>query len=208
MLIASFDMGLKNFAFAVEYVHTIDTEEFKDNRFNVDGTPTTEYDKILQKNYKNGCLVECQCIDIIQYCKDNNIKNIYVGLTQILNTFSRLWDKTDVFLIEQQMSYGHQKSNIKALRLAQHCISYFTVIYLSKTIIEYSSTLKTRVLGCSHQQRATHKSRKKFSMDLVKYILNYRKDSCLTYYQTFLKKDDISDCVLMIQSYKIGLSIK
>lgn len=200
MLIASFDMGTRNFAFCVEEIKDAHLPPHKP-RFELDGTPTEEYREYLETYvYPSGRLVEMKCIDL----KERTTSSIYLTLTQVLDTYAKLWDAVDVFLVEQQMAYGHHKANIQALRLAQHCLSYFYTIYGPfKKIQEFSSTHKTRVLGCPKTNRRTHKERKTFSVELVSKVLSTRLDPCLDYFQAFPKKDDVSDCVLMIQAYKV-----
>jgi hypothetical protein len=210
MIIAAFDMGTRNFAFCVEYIpdNVSDTKKPVTipvkPAFDVEGRALHGYQKYLEKLYQTGYCIECQCIDILEYCKLNQISNIYLGLTQILNLFSSLWDKVDVILIEQQMAYGRNKANIQALRLSQHCLSYFHTIYGPyKTVLEWASTHKTRILGCPIVERRTHKSRKQFSIQLASNILKHRNDPIEPVFQSLAKQDDVSDCLLMIQAYKV-----
>lgn len=201
MLIASFDMGTRNFAFCVEYVELDDLPQYIKPSFQEDGTPTTEYSNFLQEIYNVGEIIECQKVDLLEL--SNSYSNIYITLTVFLDRFSELWDRVSIILIEQQMAYGRSKSNIQALRLAQHCLSYFYCLYGNfKIIQEFSSTHKTRVLGCPLEKRKTHKSRKDFSVQLVRKLLRDRHDSIWDTFQKFSKKDDISDCILMIQAFK------
>jgi hypothetical protein len=212
MIIAAFDMGTRNFAFCVEYI------EYKNNNknnknippkplFDEEGKAVGAYRTHLDQTYTRGKLIECQRIDILEYCHTRKISNIYLGLTLILNSFSVLWDKVDVFLIEQQMAYGRNKANIQALRLSQHCLSYFYMVYGSfRVILEWSSTHKTRMLGCPIAERRTHKSRKEFSINLANQILIRRNDPLRTIFQSLFKQDDVSDCLLMIQAYKVKMN--
>ena len=207
MIIIAFDMGIRNFAFCAEYFHESELCSQKIiPKFNDLGTPSEDYQKSLEDIiYRNGQIIECQNIDLLK--GENSFKNnIYLTLTHHLNRFTELWNATNVILIEQQMSYGKNKSNIQALRLAQHCISYFTTIYGPfKIIIEMSSNLKTRLLGCPLILRKQHKSRKTFAINLSSKILEQRRDKLLERFHQFPKKDDISDCLLMIQVYKINM---
>jgi hypothetical protein len=154
MIVAAFDMGTRNFAFCVEYIPYLEIEKFLQMKtkplFDVEGRAIDEYQQALEKIYTKGQLIECQRIDILDFCKSLNISNIYLGLTMILDKFICLWDKVDIFLIEQQMAYGRNKANIQALRLSQHCLSYFFTIYGSfREIIEWPSTHKTgRKMPC------------------------------------------------------------
>lgn len=208
IIITSFDIGFRNFAFCTqeidvdEIVNISNTHKVKPS-FNVDGTCTDEYKKYLEYIYRTGKIIECQNIDI-KYYSTSISDNYCLILTDVLNKYSDLWDKTNVFLIEQQMSYGRNKSNIQALKLAQHCQSYFYTIYGTfKLVIEYPSQNKTRMLGCSLVLRKTHASRKIFSVNLCKEILKLKNMDTL--FDRFKKKDDISDCLLMIETFKLKL---
>lgn len=199
MRIAAFDMGTRNFAFCVEEYEESINQKIKPS-FDVDGCPNEIYTKDLEKIYTNGKLIYFEKIDLQQ----SNTQGIYLTLTYILNNYKVLWDSVDIFLIEQQMAYGKNKSNIQALRLAQHCLSYFYTIYGPfKEIKEFSSTHKTRILGCSFENRKTHKKRKNFSIGLASTILQSRNDSLISQFNVLDKKDDISDCILMIQAFKV-----
>ena len=200
--VAAFDMGTRNFAFSVEEYQSKSLPPKIKGAFDIDGCPNESYQKFLNQNYNQGSIIHFECIDLIQ--QTGIEKNIYLALTQVLNSFSKLWDMVDVFLIEQQMAYGKNTSNIQASRLAQHCQSYFITIYGSfKIIQEFSSTYKTRILGCPIQQRKKHKDRKKFAIQLVSDILIQRSDSKYTDFNQLVKKDDVADCILMIQAYKV-----
>jgi hypothetical protein len=203
MIIATFDMGTRNFAFCVEQREMVKMEKTKPT-FDADGVPTDEYRAYLEKIYRGGQLVECQRIDLIEYGKQHHIPNLYLTLTIVLDIFTPLWDNVDAILIEQQMAYGRNKANIQALRLSQHCLSYFYTIYGAfKTIQEWPSTHKTRILGCPHSGRRTHRERKEFSIELATRILHERKDPLFDTFYSLSKKDDVADCVLMAQTFAV-----
>lgn len=204
MIIATFDMGTRNFAFCVEQRNNDVSRAAIKPTFDAEGNPTEEYRKQLEEIYRKGRLIECQRIDLIEYSKQQRITNIYLTLTLILDKFIRLWDSVDIVLIEQQMAYGRNKANIQALRLSQHCLSYFYTIYGSfKIIQEWPSTHKTRMLGCPHTGRRTHRERKQFSVDLAMRILEERKDPLVDLFHSMTKKDDIADCILMAQTFAV-----
>ena len=58
MKIAAFDIGKKNFAFVIEQVDTESIKQLqsipKKQRYNKDGTPTPEFQEILQQLYMVG----------------------------------------------------------------------------------------------------------------------------------------------------------
>jgi hypothetical protein len=202
MIIAAFDMGTRNFAFCVERRTPVLGTGLVKPTFDIEGIPTEETRQYLEQVYNHGSLIECQRIDLVDLVQPQG--NIYLTLTSVLDRFGALWDHVDVFLVERQMSYGHNKSNIQALRLAQHCLSYFYTLYGPfKTILEWPSTFKTRILGCPQTQRQTHRERKQFSIQLAKQILHQRKDPLLYVFDQQYKQDDIADCILMTQTYAV-----
>lgn len=223
IIISSFDMGVRNFAFCVQEIQFSELSELPEKinkplgfNYNDDGTCTNEYNNYLNEIYKTGKIIECKNIDLLKESKNEGFESfrLFFILTHILNKYIYLWDRTNVFLIEQQMSYGKNKSNIQALKLAQHCQSYFYTIYGNfKVIMDYPSQNKTRILGCSFEQRKTHKSRKKFSVELAQKIILKKQPSLLQNDKSLVspisnffsdkKKDDISDCLLMIETFKI-----
>jgi len=206
IFIASFDLGTRNFAFCIQKVSMNELKVIKKTKpsFNEDGTCTPEYDSFVQQIYKTGKVICFEVIDLVKESQTFEESNLFLVLTDKLNQYKTYWDRTNVVLIEQQMSYGHQKSNIQALKLAQHCMSYFYTIYGNfKVIMDYPSQHKTRLLGCEHVKRKKHKSRKLFSVDLASKILKVKVDMDLKQFDKWKKKDDISDCLLMIETFKI-----
>jgi hypothetical protein len=205
MRIATFDMGTRNFAFCVEEVDELPAPNRRVKaQFDIHGHAVPEYQNYLDHAiYARGRLVEMKCIDLESFCKQRGDMNLYLGLSTVLNAYTPLWDRVDVFLVEQQMSYGRHKSNIQALRLAQHTLTYFLTIYGPfRTIKEFASTHKTRVLGCPREQRKTHKQRKQFAIELASQILDRRQDPLYDTFCQLPKRDDVSDCLLMIQAFK------
>lgn len=205
IIISSFDMGVRNFAFCVQEVVFSDLQQIKKikSTFNEDGTPSDSYNEYLCQIYKTGKIIECKNIDLQTISERECDGNLFLSLSSILDKYIYLWDKTNVFLIEQQMSYGRNKSNIQALKLAQHCHSYFYTTYGNfKVIMDYPSQNKTRLLGCNLEDRKKHKSRKKFSVELAQTILKCKHQEKDNFFK-IKKKDDISDCLLMIETFKI-----
>lgn len=207
MIITAFDIGIKNFAFSCEEIDNTQIPNKILRSFDKNGKPNKDYQLVLDKVYNSGKIVYADNIDIVSTLESNekeNDMNIFKALHKILDSHIKIWDNTDVFLIEQQMGYGKNSSNIKALKIAHQCISYFMTIYGPfKIIVEFSSSYKTRVLGCSFEHRSKYKLRKEFSINLAEYILNSRNDKFIENFKKLKKRDDIADCILMIQAYKI-----
>lgn len=130
------------------------------------------------------------CIDL----GDSVLKTLHRVLQKEFVDHRKLHDGTWTVLIERQMVVNH-----KAVQLAAHVQAFFMIHYPELPLIDYASTLKTRVLGV----RFTKKSdRKKWSTDTVKrYFAEQHDHISLEWLNTFKKQDDICDCILMCVTY-------
>ena len=101
------------------------------------------------------------------------------------------------------MSFG-RKINLTAIKLAQHCFSYFTFLVkdnISK-IIEFPSYHKTTVLGAI--KKMTKPIRKKWNIQKAIKILENRNDiDTLGIINSRIKMDDLSDVICQLQAFKI-----
>ena len=209
--IASFDIGKKNFAFCVE---KIDTKKIKQlnripqtKRYNKDGSPTPEFDKILSKLYRCGDVQIMAVIDLTDNCDKKSYldPNTFINMVNELNKYKRYWNKCSVFIIEKQMAF-RKIYNMMAIKLAQHCYSYFVMQYLRnpKTIIEYPAYHKTSILGAIKIDVKTKPKRKKWAIQKAISILEYRDDQqVLNMLKSTSKKDDMADCLLMTITYSL-----
>jgi len=197
MRVASFDIGFRNFAFCVEEFAFQALSLQKDIVYTAEGT--LHPPSLLHPLYQQGRVVR---LALEHFELDGSA--CFQPLTRLLDGYSDLWDTVDVFLVEAQIAFG-RNANVKALRISQHVLSYFSVIYGPfKTVLEFSSTYKTRLLGCPLAKRKKKRDRKLFSVNLCHEILTMK--NCPETLQTFLnlkKKDDVADCVLMIQAFKV-----
>ena len=122
-----------NFCFYVEKFNLEYLKKIKNipekQRYNVDGTPTPDMKKILESVYKNGKTILHKNSDISKNCvKGKQLdQNTFHNMTDLLNKYSKYWEKCSYFIIEQQMSFG-KRFNRMAMKLAQHCYSYFKEI--------------------------------------------------------------------------------
>ena len=102
-----------------------------------------------------------------------------------------------------------------ALKIAQHCWSYFAFRYgRFKQIIEFPAYYKTQILGAHKLEtrlkngKIKYKSidksaRKKWSVVQTIEILNDRKDSdTMSSLNSNKKKDDLADVITQLQAYK------
>ena len=203
--IASFDIGKKNFAFIIEEV---DLNKLKNivnipatKRYNKDGTPTDSFIKILDDLYMCGKVILIKNLDITYDCDPTKYfdPHLFINMQNELDKYTEYWNKCDAFIVEQQMSFGRRKNNSMAVKLGQHCQSYFLINYgIFKTTLEFPAYHKTQILGAPKSERKTKPGRKKWAIKKALEILNMRKDEeTLSKVTTKKKQDDMSDCLLM-----------
>ena len=154
MLCASFDIGKKNFSFCVEMFDNSVHYNFpsKNKRYHENGTPFDDFDNnVLNKIYMNGKILLLENVDITSNC-DSKCKldpNTFHNMTDVLDRYSKFWDMCSVFIIEKQMQFGN-RVNPMAIKLGQHCYSYFAIKYANfKDIVEFPAYHKTQILGAA-----------------------------------------------------------
>jgi hypothetical protein len=133
--IASIDIGKKNFAFYIEEFDSKALLKLENipptERYNEDGTPTKEFQTLLQTIYSNGKTILCQNLDLTNNC-DSKLSldpETFHNMIEALDKYAEYWDYVHTFVIEEQMAFG-KKLNKMAVKLGQHCYSYFTFKYL------------------------------------------------------------------------------
>jgi hypothetical protein len=220
--IASFDIGHVNFAFYVEEMDQNKLSKIKnikkEERYNEDGTPTVGMSKILNEIYKNGKTIVYKNSNISNNCvkgKQLDTETFY-NMFDLLDKYSEYWDKCSYFIVEKQMDFGKMKRNPKALKLGHYCQSYFVFRYgRFKEVIEFPAYHKTQVLGCQKIKGKKYKNgkhkwtsiskpeRKKWSIIKATEILDIRGEkNIIDSIKTKAKKDDISDCICQLESFK------
>lgn len=186
--LASFDIGKKNFAFCIEEVEV-----------NLLYKPPDS----LATVYQNGRVILLENKNLTANCHKNTTLETqhFINMTHVLDQYKAYWNQCTTFLIEQQMSFG-SKRNTMALKLGQHCFSYFVFHFANfKTTIDYPAYNKTQLLGAP--KKMNKYQRKKWAIDQAMKILLDRNDvEMLDKLMKSSKKDDMADCILMINSYK------
>lgn len=205
MRVASFDIGKLNFAF---YIEDFDEESLK--KMSPVNKKSQEFILLLDKIYKNGELILHKNLNLTYGAKKGRILDpvIYHNMVTELDKYKEIFDKCDVVLIEQQMNFGKVKNNM-AIKLAQHCYSYFIMRYPiiklgnilfngSKEIIDYPAYHKTQVLNAP--KGMIKSERKKWAVERVQEI--FTSLGKLNYFDDVKKKDDLADTYLQLQSFK------
>jgi len=213
--IASFDIGKRNFAFCVEQVHiralTSITNVHKKRRYLPDGTPTPEFACILDSVYKSGHLILMENVDLTNGCDKQQYLDpkIFVNMTSVLDRYIDIWRMCSTFVIEQQLGFG-QGRNLMAVKLGQHCYSYFVFQFAGfRNIVEFSARNKTHVLGANRMRTKSKPVRKAWTTQHAMYILTLRNDICMrSAYETHTKKDDLGDVITQLQAYKYKTYVK
>lgn len=216
--ICSIDIGKKNFAF---YIEEIDKDRLlsiqnlqKDKRYNLNGSPTSTFKELLKEVWTNGKTVLFQNNDLTKGQKDMSESEICYNMNDLLDRYSNYFDTCSTIIIEKQMSFG-KKHNTMAIKLAQHCWSYFAFRYgRFKQLVEFPAYYKTQILGAPKVEKrlkngkTSFKSmdkpqRKKWSTSQTIEIFEDRQDvETMSSLNSNKKKDDLSDCVTQLQAYK------
>jgi len=132
-----------------------------------------------------------------------------INLHNFLQKYIDILKTCDYIAIEEQF-YSPQTGTINkpALLLAESVYSWFIINGME---VEYTpSKLKTAILGCPKESLMVDKStglrvlkkwekaeRKKWSVQVAKFIYMERDDSRMISYIESRKGDDVSDCLLM-----------
>jgi len=222
--LASFDIGKRNFAFYIEEIksqelYLLETIPVK-KRYNDDGTPTPKMEEILKKVTNNGKSIIHKNTDLTYNCDKTKYLDTetFYNMYDLLDKYSNYWDQCEKFVIEQQMNFGKRK-NPMAMKLGQHCYSYFIFSYGRfkgvNHVIEFPSYHKTQVLGAQKERGKKYKngnykwksmdqrSRKKWSVVKAIEILTDRgEEDVINNIKTKAKKDDLADTLTQLQAYK------
>lgn len=138
-------------------------------------------------------------IESIMIEDGTTICNTYQTLTTFLNKYSNFYKDSHFIIIERQLP-----QNYRATRIAQHTISYFSILLadtaLLPSIIEVDPKLKGRML--SAPKNITDKQLKSWAVSTAHQLLSLRNDEfSLGVLRHFHKKqDDLSDTICQIEA--------
>ena len=201
-MIAAFDIGVKNFAFAVK-----DKNEFvilRNNSLDKESVTKTDLTRLKKENLvelmsnlqiSSEKMKKKEMVDIIiSKKKKNKYKDVGPALFQLMDDNIHIWDKCEIFLVERQMTVNRQ-----ALKLSHYLEAYLKIRYPTKKVLNYSASCKTKKLGAVNLK--TKRERKEWT---IQYVSKLLKDDNLKYFKSLAKQDDIADVVCMIQSYNLN----
>ena len=214
-IVASFDIGKKNFAFCIEEFDSKLLSTIKNikkvHRYTLDKSGATpEFSALLNEVVLNGQVLLHKNLDLTENTEKGKYLDtaIFYNMIIELDKYKSFFDRCDVIVIEQQMSFK-KAQNTMAIKLGQHCFSYFTMRYPltqvnnvvfdgRKEVIEFPAYYKTQIIGAP--KGLTKPQRKKWAVEKTREIFQLR--GCEDYFLGVKKKDDLADTFLQLQSFK------
>lgn len=213
-IVASFDIGKKNFAFCIEEFESDRLKKLvnvrKVDRFEKTGAISPDFASLLDSILLKGEILLHKNLDLTSDTTKGKYLDTQVFYNMIteLDKYKELFDRCDTIIIEQQMSFK-KAQNTMAIKLGQHCFSYFTLRYpltrvgnivfdCRKEIIEFPAYYKTQIIGAP--KGMSKPERKKWAVEKTRDIFKLR--GCEDYFDGIKKKDDLADTFLQLQSFK------
>lgn len=207
ILVASFDIGKRNFAFCIE---RMDANGWGStvlppmhHRYERNGPCTPAFARVLNRVYQNGSILVLENIDLSKQAPPElpEKEAIVMAMTRVLDSYADMWVQCSAFIVEQQMSFG-RKRNPMATRLGNHCLSYFSIHHgLFKPVVEFPAYHKTRVLGA--QRKLSKYQRKQWAVRKARKILTDRNDDhAYKLHAQGHKLDDLADVCVQLQAFK------
>jgi len=121
--------------------------------------------------------------------------NFFCILHDFLKSIHHLLQNTNLCLIERQL-YG--KKNYKAVTVYNHIVAHICIFFPKMTVQGFPA--KNKYMYSFSKMDYRH--RKNYAIDQFStFIKNEKDDVLLEWFNTFKKKDDISDCFLIFFTY-------
>lgn len=223
-MIAAFDLGIKNFAFAVKnkdsFILLINESLVQDSWTKTELAKLKKEDllRLTQSREPDpfGQRVPEQ-VEALTKKEDKKIektekklkitkkdlitlilsKNTKTKLDLGLSLFNIMDKYKDTFnTCEIFLVERQMLVNRQALKLSHYLEAWLKINYPDKKVINYSASQKTKLLGAKNLK--TKKDRKLWT---VEYTLNLLQGETLEQFKQFRKQDDLADVVCMIESY-------
>ena len=218
------DIGRVNFSLYVEEVSLTDidkvSEKFKKipykERSTFSHNNNTKIENIRKDVSLLGKRIFVDVKDFTSYTNQPYDDEVRKNLLNYLDSLENLFLSIDFILIEKQYHNprANKKSNMDAITNAEFVYAYFFQkihkgIYIKPVfMMYYPSKYKTEMWGAPKKQ--TKYQRKKWASEACKEIFSHRKDEQgLKELNTKgTKADDMSDCVLMWQTFICSYLLK
>ena len=229
--IASFDIGLRNFA---QYVEEVDVATIQklNTRYKslpaklqrrVKGQMNDAIREILDELFMCGKRIELGVYDL-NVCDDADPPYEMDARRSViahLESFRDVFNTCDIIVIEQQyfstFTPGKLKktagteANVKAIKIAESVMSWFLIRFPYKEVVFFGSQFKTQTLGAP--DNLTKPQRKKWSIEKATDILTKRGDvyalDCMKRSKKIgkQKQDDVCDALIQCQAYKFRVLV-
>ena len=167
MILLSIDVGIRNLAYIVIQVHTVDRHEI------------LKWDVLeLIEPHEKACQAQNTCIG----------KSLCAQFDEILPQY-----EIDKILIENQIG----QNAIKMKTIQGMINMYFVMReYEIESILNYNACHKLKPF-LEKGQKTTYAERKKLSKTITKCLCkHYYEEPYDSFYDSFKKKDDLADCLL------------
>ena len=133
-------------------------------------------------------------------CNEETPVEFWKRFYQFLRERSRFFETCHCCLIEKQMGFNG-KVNYKAIQMGAHLMGYLIQNFPWIHVEEYAATQKTRIFQST---QSSWSKRKQWAIEFVKQLLLDTEDYVgYEWLNTFSKKDDICDTILMNLAYNI-----
>lgn len=176
--IASFDVGKKNFAQYAEKCELEDIENLHKNHKNISNKD------LIEKVYLSGERVQIGVYDL----RDDSSSNLLdlqtrKNIISHLESFSWLWEKCNIIIIEQQYfntwnPKGRKKAgsqaNVDAIKIAEGLFMWFLSNYPLKIVEYFGSQNKTQILGA--EKGLNKNKRKEWAKNKCREVFTLRGD--------------------------------
>jgi hypothetical protein len=194
--IASFDIGKKNFAQYVEDSDVATLQKLEETydllpqklKRKCSGAMNSEIEDILNQLYLNSKRVQTGVYDLRDDKTSDNLDlKTRINLLSHLESYTKIWDTCDIFIIEQQYfkTWGGSKkgkskkgagteANVDAIKIAEATFMWFLNAYPFKKIMYFGSQNKTQILGAPIKMTKTE--RKNWATDKSRNIHELRED--------------------------------
>ena len=222
-MIAAFDLGIKNFAFAVKnkdsFILLINESLVQDSWTKTELAKLKKEDLLqLTQSLPEANLAtqrrctsdEAEQVEALTKKIEKKIKITKKDLITLilskntktkpdlgLSLFNVMDKYKDTFnTCEIFLVERQMLVNRQALKLSHYLEAWLKINYPDKKVINYSASQKTKLLGAKNLK--TKKDRKLWT---VEYTLNLLQGETLEQFKQFRKQDDLADVVCMIESY-------
>ena len=215
--VVSFDIGTKHFAYSIS---TFDLEDLlalraeykalpKSLQRKTTGPMSPELQRILNKMFKLGNLINCECENLRSEKYDRLDMETRKNLIKFLDDRQKDIQDCDIVLIEQQyfsMTGRGKKfqshANMEAIKFAEFLLSYFMVVYPYMQVEICPAKNKTAALG---MPKMGDRERKEYADSETARILELRCDDRASMFEKKRGKDktnDKADTILQLEAWK------